>query len=145
MEGRCVDVKCLPVMFKTLGVKCQHGKWSSGMRYPKESASWDCVVTKVNFGLFCSGFYVMGEEGVVCWQMMVAAFDLGGWKDEMKNDLGVLLKSRGNFSCYCFVWWVRSAGCCCKASLTRTSGTDRNHLKLQASFLCKDFGHLPPP
>lgn len=143
MEGRCVDVKCLPIMFKTLGVKCQHGKWSSGMRYPKESASWDCVVTKVNFGLFCSGFYVMGEEGVVCWQMMVAAFDLGGWKDEMKNGLGVLLKSRGNFSCYCFVWWVRSAGCCCKASLTRTGGTDRNHLKLQASFLCKDFGHLP--
>lgn len=51
----------------------------------------------MNFGLFCSGFYVMGEEGVVCWQMMVAAFDLGGWKDEMKNDLGVLLKSHGNF------------------------------------------------
>lgn len=142
MEGRCVDVKCLPIMFKTLGVKCQHRKWSSGMRCPKESASWDCFVTKVNFGLFHSGFYVMGEEWVVCWQTMVAAFDLGGWKDEMRNDLGVLLKSHGNFSCYCFVWWVRSAGCC-KVSLTRTGGTDRNHLKLQASSLCKDFGHLP--
>lgn len=45
----------------------------------------------------------MGEEWVVCWQTMVAAFDRGGRKDEVRNDLGALLKSHGNFSCYCFV------------------------------------------
>lgn len=65
--GQCVGVKCLPSMLKALGVKYQHWKWISGVRYSKELASWHCFVTKVNFGLFSSGFYVTGEEWVACW------------------------------------------------------------------------------